>query len=433
MRTHVLTVKRGGVGARFMRGLSLIEMMIAIVIGMLLTAGIITLFSNVSGTNKVQDGLARLQESGRFAMRAIDADLAMTSGQYCSNFGGNSTATSNGAVMRSRVPWTFTGTINFPDLAAPLTYATAQGISTRLLVQGYECSSGTCTPAVPANTAPAVGTVAGRRLKGTDVLTLRYLTGSGWPVLNPDCGSPSVGGSMTLDAQAGDDDVTAANLKFEPNDILLFSDCQNPSLFGVNGFAGNVVSLKPLIPGGVGGAPFCKATANRDARVFNFSKQFVTVTYYIRLVASDDPDNPSAVVPALFRRQNGVDSELVRGVERLDFVYGVRDNGGTIRFMDAASVDASADGGAGSCIAPPEGIPNEAGCLWRSVRNIEVHALFATPNNVPISPVDQAFRYTVDASGFQTPSGASSPVTGLAWGNKMRREFVTSTLVRNSN
>ena len=59
-----------------MRGLSLIEMMIAIVIGMLLTAGIITLFSNVSGTNKVQDGLARLQENGRFAMRIVELATA---------------------------------------------------------------------------------------------------------------------------------------------------------------------------------------------------------------------------------------------------------------------------------------------------------------------------------------------------------------------
>lgn len=423
------------VDARRIRGLSLIEMMIAIVIGMILTAGIITLFSSVTGTNKVQDGLARLQESGRFAMSMIDSDIKMMSGQYCSNFSGNSTSTPSGATVSQRAPWTFTATLNFPDLASPLTYSSAQAVSPRMFVQGYECTSGTCAPAVPVNTAPAVGTSAGDRVQGTDVLTIRFLSGTGWPLAQvpaPNCGTTSIGGAFTLDPQAGDDDLTAANLKFDPNDVLLFTDCQNPTLLGVAGSAGPAITLKPLLPGGAGGAPYCKAAGNRDTRVFNFTKQFVTVSYYVGLVASDDPDVPGATVPALFRRQNGVDNELVRGVDRLDFVYGVRRAGGSIQFMDAANLSTSADG-TGVCVDPPDGVAAEAGCLWRSVRTVEAHALFSTPSNLPIGAVDTAFRYSIDSAGFQTPSGTNSPVTGLPWGSRMRREFVVASLARNSN
>ena len=75
------------------------------------------------------------------------------------------------------------------------------------------------------------------------------------------------------------------------------------------------------------------------------------------------------------------------------------------------------------------------GCLWRAVRTVETHMLFATPNDLPISSADTAFRYTVDSDSFFTPAGptATSTVTGLTYGRKMRREFLTSTLVRNSN
>jgi len=424
---------------RRVRGLSLIEMMIAIVIGMLLTAGIITLFSNVSGTNKVQDGLARLQENGRFAMTTVDADLRMLAGQYCSNFSGNSTANANGATMSQRAPWTFTKDIAFPDMDA-LAYGAAAAISPRLFVQGYECSSGTCSPAVPSGTGdiPDQGTAVNQRVKGTDVLTIRYLTGSGWPVAStpvPDCGTTTTGGSITIAPATGDDDVTSDALKFVAGDLVLYTDCQNPSVFKATGFASNAVALDKLLAGGAGGAPYCKAAANRDTRLFNFTKQFVTVSYFIMFVKDDDPDHSGGVVPALIRRENGVNNELVRGVERLDFVYGVRKPDGTITFMDAKDIDSSKDVTAGTCIAPPSGVASETGCLWRAVRTVETHMLFATPNDLPISSTDTAFRYTPDGDTFYTPtsSTAKSTVTDLTFGRKMRREFLTSTLVRNSN
>lgn len=422
-------------GHRRMRGLTLIEMMVAIVIGMLLTAGIITLFSNVTGTNKVQDGMARLQENGRFAMTTIDSDLRMLAGQYCSNFAGNSQANANGATMSQRAPWTFTSPIAMPDMAAPLTYAAAAAVSPRLFVQGYECSSGTCSPSVPSGTdqIPDQGAGEGDRLKGTDVLTLRYLTGTGWPVAAtpvPNCGTTTTGGSITITPAAGDDDPNADAFKFAANDIVLYSDCQNPSMFAATGFASNAVALKPLLSGGAGGAPYCKAASNRDTRLFNFTKQFVTVSYFVKLVKSDDPDHVG-LVPALVRRQNGTDSELVRGVERLDFVYGVRGEDGAITFMDADDVDTGAGGVA--CIAPPAGVALEAGCLWRSVRTVETHALFATPNDLPVATADLAFRYTPDSPDIVAPAGTASSVNDLPWGRKLRREFITAALVRNSN
>lgn len=425
-----------GPAFRLAAGFTLLEMMVAIVLGMLLTVGILTLFSGTSNTNRVQDGLARLQENGRYAMTRIDSDLRMLSGQYCSNFSGPSKVTTNGAQKPQRAPWTYAASVALPD-AAPLTYASATAISPRLFVQGYECSSGTCSPAVPSS-VPAVGTTAGTRLKGTDVLTIRHLTGSGWPVgsISAKCASAS---TITVEPQTGDDDPeggTPSIPKFAANDLALFTDCQNPSLFPVAGYASNVLTLGNVLPGGAGGGPDCSAAANRDTRIFNFTQNFVTVTYFIKLVADPNPDVAGRLIPVLVRRENGIDEELVQGVERLDFVYGVRGSTGAISLLTAATVNASTDtaGGGPPCIDPPEGVAPETGCLWRAVRSVETHALFDTVNNVPLSLTDQAFRYSAapDSGTIGSPTGSASAVTDLPWGKMMRREFVSATMIRNA-
>lgn len=418
-------------------GFSLIEIMVAITLGLLLSAGVITIFSSTSKANKVQNALARLQENGRYAMTRIGADLRMLSGQYCSNFSGNSRSTSNGPQVSGRAPWIYSAALTLPDAGAPLIFTTASAVSPRLFVQGYECGSGTCTPAVPSGTGqiPAVGTSDGSRLKGTDVLTIRYTTGTGWPVsatAPPNCTS---GGNITLLPQTGDDNPEGLNPsrpKFASGDLALISDCQNPSLLPVASYGGNVLTLAPLLPGGAGGGPYCTASANRDTRVFNFTQNFITVTYYIELVRDQNPDaTPGRMIPVLVRRENGQRQELVQGVERLDFLYGVRDFNGAVRYLTADQVNAQSS--ATNCIAPPAGVAVEAGCLWRSVKSVEVHALFNTVDDTALSSADMAFRYSIDGATIGAPSGSVSAVTGLAFGKMMRREFVSSTTVRNAN
>lgn len=57
------------------QGLSLIELMIAIVLGLFITAGMIQLFVNSNHSYRVQENLSRLQENGRFALEFISRDV----------------------------------------------------------------------------------------------------------------------------------------------------------------------------------------------------------------------------------------------------------------------------------------------------------------------------------------------------------------------
>lgn len=67
-------------------GFSLIELMVALVIGLLLLAGVLNVFVGSRVTYSMQTGLAKLQENGRFAMSFIADDIRQAGFRGCSSF-----------------------------------------------------------------------------------------------------------------------------------------------------------------------------------------------------------------------------------------------------------------------------------------------------------------------------------------------------------
>lgn len=62
---------------RLQRGLSLVELMVALGIGVFLLAGAIAVFGKTRDLYRTNDATARLQETARYAMSTIEADLRM--------------------------------------------------------------------------------------------------------------------------------------------------------------------------------------------------------------------------------------------------------------------------------------------------------------------------------------------------------------------
>jgi len=436
----------------FAAGFTLLEIMIALTLGLLLSIGILSLFSATSNTNRVQDGLARLQENGRYAVSRMESDLRMAGGQFCSNSSGNAITGGGVPMWRGRGPMVFAANLNLPDAginnnsvdaagnfsSAPATAAYVLG--QRFFMQGYSCVSGTCTPALPTGSGqiPSAGLTSGSRVPNSDVLTVRFQRGSGWPmIIDGNCAS---GGSVTISPQTGDDPVNFG----AGAGLALVSDCQNPSVLPVSAASGNVISIGAMLPGG---SPTCTATALRDVRVFNFAEDFVTVTYYLAFREDQNPgarpNSPSTrrLIPTLIRRENGVDQEIVQGVDRLDFRFGVLGNDGNTRFLSADLVE-NQNGGAMTCPEKAEGVnPNpteplvsEPGCLWRAVRSIEAHLLMNTVDEVTgLDDTSRSYRYTFDAAG--DPAGSSVDQTALPSGldlsSMLRREFIVQATNRN--
>jgi len=437
-------------------GFTLVELMVALAIGLIASIGIVSLFNGTSRSNRLQEGLARLQENGRFAVARIETDLRMASAPYCNGNAGNRHLGVVAPMWRDNPMWVYAADLNLPDSGSPANpmasvdgsgqrsysdAATNYGLSSRFLMQGFSCTTGiTCAPALwHTGMFPPAGLSAGNRVRNSDILTIRYLRGTGWPISAGDCGT---GGSITLDPQPGDNPVN-----FQSGDSLaLLSDCHSPSIVPISGWAGNTLAIGTILPPVpvVERFPSCGPRGERDVRVFNFSRDFVTVTYYLALRAADNPDARvnappnQRLVPVLIRRENGVEQELVRGVDRLDIRYGVRDNAGALRYLTAAQVD-NRNGNTINCPPKPEGVnPSptnplapEPGCLWRSVRRIEMHLLVNSGEEVPtLDNIGRSYRYM----NTQFAPNESTPLpSGLLSNSYPRREFVAHATTRNKN
>lgn len=435
-----------GRSRRASRGFSLIELMVAMALGLLVSAGIVTAFSATSRSTKAQNALARVQENGRYALMRLESDLRMYGAQF--RFGNSGTGyKTNGAdapvgaaYPRTSIFLNTTRAFAPPD-GGGATNPVMSGwpsnqyapISARFGGQGYDCAGATCTPAVPTGTLglPDAAVAAEKRVPGADVLTLRSQRGSGWRY------TPSLPGvtppTLALTPVTGDDPVN-----FQNGDFALLSDCGAPQIVAVT-VAGTVLTVVDLKD-----ASFYQPSAKNekcDPRVFNASRDWNTVTYWLKLIDDPNPQAPSSrLLPVLMRSDNGVAEELVQGVERLDFLYSVADLSGRVRFLNASEMTAQSN--AAGCPMPSVDFASqtmadptwrEPGCLWRAVRGIEVHLLMNTiDNQFDLTPADQAYRYSIDSGTTPTaPSGATMPVTGVSTGAMMRREFLTFAAVRN--
>lgn len=61
----------------YQSGMTLIEIMIALLIGAFLLGGVLQIFINTKQTNRMQENISRLQENGRFAMDFLSRDIRM--------------------------------------------------------------------------------------------------------------------------------------------------------------------------------------------------------------------------------------------------------------------------------------------------------------------------------------------------------------------
>ncbi len=437
----------GNIGnARCQSGLTLIELMVAMILGLLVSAGIITVFQSTSASGKAINQLATLQEDGRFAMTRLSDDISMANAQYCSGSAGKARPTAGGPSLddlRSPKVFASSGLLGATGALADVTtpwgnpYPAAPlrpfAIPEYLSMRGYDCPlSGNCQPADPNTTVggiPAKGTAIGDRVVGTSILTLRYLDSSmGWSIGAPGGSSVDTDGNITIAPLEGEPEADV----FEPGHLAMLADCSLSQVYAVNG-QGTAALTPQASPGGNFEKPGAMTGVGGQAvRLFDFNRAFQTVTYYLQVVDAGQ----GRTTGALIRRLNGVDQELVRGLERLDFRYGVLDDTGSTRFLTANQVDTATN-----CPSRPSddalSKTNRTGCLWRAIKSIEVNLLMngQSPlytlrgpelsytyapdgDTTPAEPQDHAIQPELH-QGFPTPL--------------LRREFTALVAIRNYN
>ncbi|MGB3463545.1 MAG: PilW family protein [Rhodanobacter lindaniclasticus] len=450
---------------RAARGFTLIELMVAMVLGLLVAAGIVTVFASTSSSNKAQNQLAQLQEAGRFAVTRMGTDLRMANGQYCTNTGGVAKVGSGGSALdHIRTPKVYAkkligaaGAVSgaFGDVTTawgtgsyPAAPTAPYSMPSFLFMRGYDCTLTTCTPVDPnttISTIPAMGTAINNRVKGADVLTVRYVNpAAGWAIVPSGVtgsqlatsSSAATITSITLAQRTGEPPVSnAAN-----GDLFMLADCSNAQIFPATASSVGVITPVANTTDGFGTGAANLPTAQEPEsapKVFDVNRDFQTVTYYLKLVSVNN-DGKAPFTGALIRRVNGgtagrggSEDELVRGVERLDFRYGVQDNNGKISFLSAKDVDTST-----SCPPGELNALTTTGCLWRGIVSIEVSLLMDGQTPLYTLTGNQLnYRYSADANtGLLPPSGHAIKPSDQGFPDQLlRREFSVLVPVRNYN
>jgi type IV pilus assembly protein PilW len=275
-------------------GVSLIEIMLALMLSLILLAGVGQIYISSKQTYRVQDGQSRLQENVRYALDLLTENIRETGFQGCRRLG-----STNIAVI---------------GLAPANDFSTATAI-TGYDAEGTGWESG-WNPVLPVTLTNVV--------IGTDVITVQYGATCGGMPIDP---ATSTNTSLSIPS-TNSCNVGAA-------DMLLVADCDNVDVFRASAVATNA-GLTTVTINGIGNSQnnLSKAYTLASAELMRFN----SYTYYIRLDVNGQP--------ALWRMDNTVAAggnnpvALVEGIEDMQVVYGVDTDGDNIanQFQTAAVV-----------------------------------------------------------------------------------------------
>lgn len=403
------------------KGFSLIELMIAMTLGLFLMAGIGTLFFNFGQSHRRLNALSTVLDNGRHAMGRIADEARMAGADYCNGYA--NLLPSGGQTARRPLRFgqdslaALPAWMDLPAGALPPFEADPGN-----WVRAYDCGiDGACQPPLPVagediNIVWPAGLGDQMRVPGTDVLTVRYLRGPGTPIQQMASTEAPV-----LLASAAD----GAALAMPGPGPMLVADCARSEVF-IGQVSGSTVEhgtdLGNAQPG-LGRA----YQARHDARLFNFERDFVSVTWFVGL--RQDLADPNLLRPTLLRMENGqAPQELAVDVDRFDLRLDVQIGDGRRLNLTPGEIETNPTG----LPCPPDARqqPDPAGCLWRGVAAIDVSALFASPPGNVLG--GESFRYSEDGEDLQWLAAGDSLPSGLPAGHRLRREFSTQVALRNT-
>ena len=304
----------------FSHGFTLVELMVALAIGLLLTIGVVQIFSASRSTYQLDEGLARAQENGRFAIEFMSREIRHAAHLGC---------------RRWKEP---TGNFDLYIIHSTLV-GTAQEYNITG-VFGYEYSSTSTAPGStypispsPTNTtsgwAPALSagvTGASGALPGSDIIGVERVVGT--PI---NLAAPTTR-TTTLQVAPAE-----ANL-FRTGDVVLLTDCNKGTLFQVTdvdivtgtlthdlggGSPGNRCGIWEA---GLAGSSNAAGDACTDQTYRTNAVLGPMATVYF-FVAQD----PASSRPTLFQNTiapagAGIPTALVEGIENVQILYGVDDS-----------------------------------------------------------------------------------------------------------
>lgn len=299
------------------RGLSLIELMVALTIGTLLMLGLVEVFTASRTAYQLATAVGRAQENGRFALDFLTRDIRMAGHAGCVN--DQSLMLPDGGNINSLFLTTAQRDAN---TVTALNYRLRFDVA----IQGYE-AKGTApseTFAIPTTLVtgaasdwdPALPTdlAALNPLKGSDIIIMRFMSAEGAPMVQF---TPGTSSKIKF---------PAANEKFftEGRGLFAISDCQRASVFQITA-APNTADNEITV--GIAGLNKSNFGQSKYQELYKPGQTMLyraeSLAYYVGLNATTNE-------PVLRRVRWGLTptggwtqtvDELVEGVESMQLLY----------------------------------------------------------------------------------------------------------------
>ncbi len=259
-------------------GLSLVELMVAMILGLILVGGVIQIYISNNQTYRVTEAASRIQESGRAALRILSRHVRMAGFTGCA-----------GKLM------SFTNTLNGASNPGFL-------YDFDIAIQGFEGSGGAWNPALDASITNVV--------ENTDVLSTRGAFSAPTAITGQPNNASDCPNAASHTANLKVDDPTGLAV----DDIVIASNCSQASIFQITDITASIIghAAAGTTPGNsTDNIAACYAGSGQLSRIS-------TVSFFIR-------NNPNGI-PSLYRQEGTkAAEEYVEGVEDMQITFGIGD------------------------------------------------------------------------------------------------------------
>ncbi len=346
---------------RRMAGLSLIELMIAMVIGLIMMLGVVQIFIASRAASQLSEGLARTQENARFALDFLQRDLRMAGHFGCVNDQAHVVKGNNaigyhiaGVVSGSGVPL---------DFSVPIQGYEAGGTApTNSLTIGAAWQPAIAAPASITGLKPAPS-------PGSDILVLRFFHPDGVPIASLTSASTESKVGISSDGAQR----LSAGVSGGPT-VFGVADCNRAEVF-TGTLAGTTVTADAT--------DLSRYAANNAVTMLYRAE---AVVYY---VANNGTE------PALYRARAGsggaygAGEELVEGIESLQLLYGLDATANISRATPPTGNIVEQQAGNGVSTATTAAAVNQ----WRRVGLVQVGLLARSPQQAAAEAPKVADNY----------------------------------------
>ena len=361
------------------RGLSLVELMIALVISTFMMLGVFQVFVGSSGTDRISHAFARVQENGRLSLDILSRSLRMAGYQGCID-----TEVIDMNIIANNAP-TF-------DL-------------TNEAILGYETDSSAWDV---INRSDAFDVISGVH-DGSDVVLVQFVNPTGVNVV------------CTGNANSNSCYNSSAEIKIDSNsigltqhDIVVVTDCVNADMFRISNVGKDNSDNDKITlahANNVNSTPKLSKAYAEDSQVM----QFESLAYYVKDTGRNNDQGGDIFAlyqyDAMYHDSSGnfgAEQELVEGVEQLQILYGQRRSDGKMRFVTA----------------------DDGNLNFAQVEAVRLAVLVSSSQSV-LPDADQR-DYLLPGVTIE-PLGSSTPETTHPGDRRLRQVFTSTIQLRNRN